>query len=469
MGKLYKDKAHLFHEVYDYVVNRIGSKEWKEHDKLPSVRQLAEELQVNRLTVLKAYQLLKKHNKVYVKDKVGYYVQTPLPSLVDLDNLNNPIVTAYVQKNALSEIHQAKVKYNFSQALIDPSLLPNQYFSNYVKQVFDDYPKLLSTYSSVKGDEELRESLAAYFEKEYKTYVHGDNVMILSGSQQGIQLVAQTFIKPRDTVIIERPCFSAAIDIFESKGAKIVPIDITPTGYDLECLEHIMKQHKPRLFYLTPTFNNPTGYTVPTFQRKELVALAEKYRCLLVEDDAYHDIYFSEKPPTPVFTYDTVGTVIYLRSFSKYISPGLRMSIIICHHSIMEPLVSARFLMDNGSPLLNQKIFLRYFHSDRLQQHLDKLRIALQIRKEWMEGELANTTWQWHSPNGGLNLWVKLSDEISTDSLLSKALAHYISFVPGQVFDPSKQYKSWIRLSYSFSNEKLIKEGMEKIIQLNQE
>lgn len=459
-----KGEDFLFNQVYDYVVNRIECQEWNEHDKLPSIRQLAAQLNIHRLTILKSYKLLKEHNKIYVKDKVGYYVQSKELDITDYSD--HPIVSAYVQKSSLSEIHQSQVTFNFSQALIDPNLLPNHYFSDYVKKVFDLYPKLLATYSNVKGDEELRETLAQYFIKQYKTVLTVDNLLIISGAQQGIHLIAQTFIKPRDIVLFERPSYSAAIDIFRARGAQILTVDIHPDGYDLDQVEQYMKLYKPRLFYLNPTFHNPTGYTVPATQRKQLVQLAEQYRCLLIEDDAYHDIYFEQKPPAPIYTYDTSGTVIYIRSFCKYISPGLRVATIICQSSLMKALISVKALTDNGSPLLNQKIFLHYFSSPRLQQHLEKLRIALQVRKEIMEDELANTNWQWKSPGGGLNLWVELPNNLSTELLLSKCIANSISFVPGQICDPIKKLSSWMRLSYSYANEKQLNEGLKKLIQV---
>lgn len=465
MSKNLLREDHLFKQVYDYVLTHIERHEWKGHEKLPSVRKLAEEMHVHRLTVLKAYQLLKKHKKVYVKDKSGYFVQPGLAG-EHIENEDHPIINAYAQRNHLSEIHQASVSYDFSHALIDPNLLPNQYLSHYVKKVFDLYPKVLATYSTVQGDVELRETLARYFISQYKSQVHADDLLLTSGSQQAIHMIAQAFIKPRDTVLFERPSYSSAIDVFKNQGAKIKTVDIHPDGYDLLQIEDLMKTYKPRLFYLNPTFHNPTGYTVPAHQRKRLVELAEQYRCLLIEDDAYHDIYFDQAPPPPIYTYDASGTVIYIRSFCKYISPGLRIGAVLCQSALMKTLITVKSLVDNGSPLLNQKIFLHYFSSLRLQEHLKKIRIALQIRKEIMEKELAAANWNWISPKGGLNLWVKLPEDISTEKLLMKSLDHSISFVPGQVCDPLKESSSSIRLSYSYANEKQLSIGLEKFIHL---
>jgi len=228
-----------------------------------------------------------------------------------------------------------------------------------VKEVFDLYPKVLATYSTVQGDLELRETLTQYFINHYKTHLSPEELLITSGSQQAIHLIAQAFIKPRDVVLFERPSYSAAIDIFKAQGAQIVTVDIHPEGYDLEQVEYYIKKYKPRLFYLNPTFHNPTGYTVSVEQRKRLVELAEHYRFLLIEDDAYHDIYFDQAPPPPIYTFDSAGTVIYIRSFCKYISPGLRIATVICPSSLMKSLLTEKSLADNGSPLLNQKTFYR--------------------------------------------------------------------------------------------------------------
>lgn len=455
------ERGFLFEQVYDFILQRIERGEWQGNEKLPSIRQLSLEMNVHRLTVFKAYQLLKEQHKVYVIDKKGYYVKEGNQQHEAEDK---PIVTAYKKENQLADIHAEAVAYQFSQALIDPNLLPNHYLSEYVKKVFDLYPKMLATYAQAEGDLELRESLAHYFVNMHKTYVTADNVLITTGSQQAIHLIAQAFIKPRDVVLFERPSYSAAIDTFKNQGARIIAVDITENGYDLDMVEQYMKTYKPRLFYLNPTFHNPTGYVVPVFQRKRLVELAEQHHCLLVEDDTYPDIYFEKQLAPPVYTFDTTGSVIYVRSFCKYVSPGLRVAAVICPPALKKSLVSVKTLADNGSPLLNQKIFLHFFHSERMQQHFSKLRIALQIRKEIMEEELAETNWQWESPKGGLNLWVKIPESLDVSVLLEKAIEQSVSFVPGVYFDPYSQQHSWIRLTYSYMNEIKIREGIRRLV-----
>ncbi|MGM0881653.1 MAG: PLP-dependent aminotransferase family protein [Bacillota bacterium] len=456
----------LFEQVYNHLLHRIERGEWKDHDKLPSVRLLAEEMNVHRLTVFKVYQMLKQNGKVYVKEKSGYYVQPNSTGEIPAEHLDYPIVSSYMQKNHLSEIHKVPAVYQFSKALIDPSLLPNMYLSEYVKKVFDLYPKVLGTYSDVQGDEELREYFSHYFSKRHQLHLSAEELLITSGAQQAIDLIAKVLIKPMDAVLMERPTYSAAIDIFRQQGARIIPVDIHPDGYDLEQVERLMGQFKPRLFYLNPTFHNPTGYTVPAEHRKRLVELAEQYRCILVEDDTIYDIYFGQEPPAPLFSYDTEGRVVYIRGFSKYVAPGLRIAVVASRSPLMKSLVTAKSLSDNGSPLVNQKIFLHYFSSLRLQQHLEKLRIALNIRKDIMEEELAATGWKWTSPKGGLNLWINLPETVPMDALLAASIDHQLSFVPGSICDPLRELNSWVRLSFSYPNEQQIRDGLKTFIHI---
>lgn len=455
----------LFRQVYEHVLNRIVRGEWKSHDKLPSIRLLAEEMNVHRLTVFKAYRRLTENGKVYVKDKSGYYVSAKCILSDEVEN--GAVVSSYLQSNQLSDIQRIPAKFQFSQALIDPNLLPNVYLSDYVKKVFDLYPKVMGTYATVQGDDELRESLSQHFKEHHRLQLSPEELLITSGAQQAINLIANMMLGPMDTVLVERPTYSPAMDIFRRQGARLISVQITPDGYDLDEVENQMRTYKPRMFYMNPTHHNPTGYTVPVTQRKMLVELAERYRCLLIEDDPFREMYFNEEPPLPLFAYDTEGWVIYISSFSKYIAPGLRICAVACRYPFMEQLIKAKSLADNGTPQLNQKIFLHYYTSPRLQRHIEKLRSALQFHKEIMEEELTKAGWEWTSPQGGLSLWVKVPDDISVDELIRKSIEQSITFVPGEIFDPLGELKSWIRLSFSFTNEALLRDGLQRLTALS--
>ncbi|QYK66233.1 PLP-dependent aminotransferase family protein [Paenibacillus sp. S02] len=477
----------LYEQVIHYVTVRIDRGDWQTDMKLPSVRSLAQELGVHRLTVFRAYQELKQRGLVYVKDKSGYYVHASQAtghakyagysehSSIDLTihsesahAADDPSISAWRGMDGLSRVQSVNANFQFSKALIDPSLLPNRFWGELMMQVFEKHPKVAATYSAVQGDAELREAMAQHFSVDKHFALSPDEVLITSGAQQAIDLIARSLLRTGDRVLIERPAYGPAMEIFRRLGARLTMTDIRPEGYDMDQIEWCMKTEKPRLFYMNPTFHNPTGFTVPDEQRKRLPELAERYGCLIVEDDSTYDISFGQKPPSPIFAYDVSGSVVYIRSYSKYVAPGLRIAAVTCRPQLMNSLLNIKALVDNGSPLLNQKLFLQYFQSPRMQQHIKKLCIALQIRKETMEDSLRDSGWTWTSPAGGLNLWLQLPSTLKPNELLAKSIQESVSFVTGNVFDPiGAEGKTHIRLSYSYANELQIKEGISTLLRIS--
>lgn len=477
----------LYEQVIHYVTVRIDRGDWQTDMKLPSVRSLAQELGVHRLTVFRAYQELKQRGLVYVRDKSGYYVHASQATghakyagysrhtSIDLTihsksahAADDPSVSAWRGMDGLTRVQSVNANFQFSKALIDPSLLPNRFWGELMMQVFEKHPKVAATYSAVQGDTELREAMAQHFSVDKHFALSPDEVMITSGAQQAIDLIARSLLHTGDRVLIERPAYTPAMEIFRRQGARLTMTDIRPEGYDMDQIEWCMKTEKPRLFYMNPTFHNPTGFTVPDEQRKRLPELAERYGCLIVEDDSTYDISFGQKPPSPIFAYDVSGSVVYIRSYSKYVAPGLRIAAVTCRPQLMNSLLNVKALVDNGSPLLNQKLFLQYFQSPRMQQHIKKLCIALQIRKETMENSLRDSGWTWTSPAGGLNLWLQLPSALKPNELLSRSVHESVSFVPGNVFDPiGAEGKTHVRLSYSYANELQIKEGISTLLRIS--
>lgn len=286
----------LYEQVIHYVTVRIDRGDWQTDMKAPSVRSLAQELGVHRLTVFRAYQELKQRGLVYVKDKSGYYVHASQAtghakyagysghSSIDLTihsesahAADDPSVSAWRGMDGLSRVQSVNANFQFSKALIDPSLLPNRFWGELMMQVFEKHPKVAATYSAVQGDAELREAMAQHFSVDKHFALSPDEVLITSGAQQAIDLIARSLLRTGDRVLIERPAYGPAMEIFRRLGARLTMTDIRPEGYDMDQIEWCMKTEKPRLFYMNPTFHNPTGFTVPDEQRKRLPELAERY------------------------------------------------------------------------------------------------------------------------------------------------------------------------------------------------
>lgn len=456
---------------------RIARGDWIEGEKLPSVRRMSEETGLHRLTVYKAYGLLRDEGLIESREKSGYYLTVSRrPAEAGFGSLegfrrrrseeSSPTGEELPLPILLGELHSFDCRYQFSQALIDPLLLPNTYLAEEAKRVFDLHPRVLGTYAPLQGDEELLSALRRYLSETCSFVPEGQELLVTGGAQESIHLVCEALVRPGDAVLIEQPSYSKAIEIFKHRNANLVPVDIHPNGYVIEEVEALMRRHRPVLFYLNPTFHNPTGRCVPAEQRKQLADLAEKYGCILVEDDAFRDVYFGSPPPPPVYGYDTTGNTIYVRSFSKYIFPGLRIGCLAARSDLMRRLLTVKARSVGGTPLLNQKVFAHHFQSERSRRHLHKLRIALQLRKEAMETALEGSGWKWHSPSGGLSLWIELPEGIDSSRLLADALSggpkndETVSFVPGAFFDPLGRPDRHIRLSYSLLNERRIAEGV---------
>ncbi|OWR33024.1 GntR family transcriptional regulator [Saccharibacillus sp. O23] len=465
----------------------IARGDWIQGEKLPSVRRMSEKTGLHRLTVFKAYGMLKEDGWVESREKSGYYVIMPRPNEERIASRREtidahrhdpdpdaPANLAAVEDEALSplpallgELHSVDCAYQFSQALIDPLLLPNTYLAEQAKQVFDRYPRVLGTYAPLRGDEELLEALRRYLSEACGVDIAESEVLVTGGAQEAIHLACEALVRPGDAVLIEQPSYSVAIEMFRHRNARLLPVGIRPDGYRMDEVEALMRRYRPVLFYMNPTFHNPTGWCVPPEQRKQLADLAETYGCILVEDDAFRDIYFGSPPPAPVYGYDTSGHTIYVRSFSKYVFPGLRIGCLAAPPPLMRRLLAAKARSGGGTPLLNQKVFAHHFQSERSRSHLHKLRIALQLRKEAMETALAGSGWRWHSPSGGLNLWIELPEGLHPERLLADSLGgrhtDTVAFVPGSFFDPDGQADRHIRLSYSLLNERQIAEGTARL------
>lgn len=224
-----------------------------------------------------------------------------------------------------------------------------------------------------------------------------------------------------------------------------------------------MQSYKPRLFYLNPTFHNPTGYTIPAEQRKRLVELAQQYQCLLIEDDPYRDIYFGKKPPLPLFAYDTEGWTIYIRSFQQIRGPGAQ------HRRYGLP--PAR-----DETYLKSQIFVQQWNAAPESEDFSALFLfAADAAASGKAADRAGDPAGHHGgaacrgrlgvvqPGGGFNLWVKLPETVSIDRLLVESVKQSITFVPGSICDPLRSFSSWIRLSYSYLNEQQSREGLEAV------
>ncbi|EEM11138.1 Transcriptional regulator, GntR family with aminotransferase domain [Bacillus pseudomycoides] len=456
----------FYQQIYMQVVERIQSGMLLHGDSLPSLRTIADDLKISILTVRKAYKQLEIKGYVQIKQGKGVYIHKhehrkhqPTPYDWQHTKSINVMRSQYV-------MNQHRKYYDFSQAILYPRLLPNPFLSDEMQKIIDKDQMILATYGPVQGDEELRIEIARYLKDYQRLAVDPSNLLITSGAQQGIDLIAQTLLQPGDTVIIESPCYGAAIDVFINKGVKIIPIELDEQGIRSDLIDEVCQKQRPVLVYVNPTFQNPTGTIMSSQRRNELVELAELYHFFIIEDDSFGEIYFDEVIiPPPLKTFDTNGHVIYLKGFSKTLAPGLRIAALAVEGPIFEWLYAVKASMDIGSPLLTQKALLPFLRAERMKNHLEKLRTALQLRRDTTLEILTSLTGEIHfqKPLGGFNLWITLPDSINAFMLLKKANEANVSFLPGTACFLNHESKyNYLRISYSMLNEKDMLIGLKR-------
>ncbi|TYR81565.1 PLP-dependent aminotransferase family protein [Priestia megaterium] len=459
----------LYEQIYMQIVQRVQGGILKAGEQLPSLRTVAGDLQVSLLTVRKAYKLLETKGYVFIQPGKGVYVRgkrkiTAKPEDPYEWQRSLPVHVARSQYL----MNRQKKYYDFSQAVLFPRLLPTQFLADEMKEVINRNQMLLATYGPVQGDEELRAEITKYLKDHQGLTVNPSDLLITSGVQQGIDLIAQTLLKPGDTVMVESPCYGAAIDVFMNKGMNVISIELDEEGIRSDVVEAICQKKKPALLYINPSFHNPTGTLMSVQRRRELVDLAEMYHFFIIEDDSFGEIYFDDLTlPPPVKQFDKSGHVIYLKGFSKTLAPGVRVAAVAAEGPVFDWLYGVKALMDIGSPLLTQKAMIPFLKTNRMKNHLEKLRTALQIRRDMTVEILSSlTTAAFTIPKGGFNLWVGLPDSIHSLVLLNEAKKQNISFLPGSacfVHDPEHQY---IRISYSLLSDKDLQIGMKKLCEV---
>lgn len=455
----------LHKQIYQAFADRIASQSLKPGAQLPPVRKLAQALSVSVVTVVQAYRLLALNGYVHVIQGKGTFVQATEESAEQL--LSGPYdwqqaYTDYLPRAQFAPFYMTKARFHMSSMIIDEKLLPNRYFSEQMVHVFEQQPQLLSQYSEIQGDAALRQAMQRYL----KTIGLGcaqEDILVTTGLQQGIDLVARTFIGAGDIVVMEEPTYPGAIDSFRGRGATIMTVPVDEYGMRIDALRKLCEQYTPKMIFTNPTFHNPTGTVMSLTRRKQLLELAQHMNFLIVEDDPYSELYFDKQPPVPIKSLDTSGHVIYLKGLSKIYAPSCRTALLVANGPLFQRLLASKANADLGSPLLTQKAILPLLGSKRMLAHAAKLRTAFMLRRDLVVQLLAQhapETVKWIVPTGGLTIWLTLPHSVNMRELRQQATARGLSFLPGDTCYVETAITKHIRLSYSYINEAALKEAI---------
>lgn len=435
----------LYAQIVDALSQAIESGALPPGARLPSIRALARHLQVNTVTVVTAYKELELGGYVWSRVGSGTFVRTGPPA------------------ETTRQIYIPHHGINFASATPTPEIFPVADFKRLLNKVLDRDGGHAFGYQESQGWPPLRESMAQYLAKNgIQSPV--ENIHIISGAQQGIDLAAKTLVNQNDTIFVEEPTYHGAIASFQSRGARIVSIPLESSGPNLKVLRQQLRRHRPRLFYAMPNFQNPTGYSYSQQKKQALLDLAREYQFTIVEDDYLSELSF-QGPTTPrtLKAMDKEDLVIYIKSFSKILMPGLRLGLLVAPARLNHSLGAAKQFSDISSSGLLQRTLDLYLREEAWQVHLQKLRQIYSARYQRAEAEIKEHLPQlrFTPPGGGLHLWLQLPQGMDGDELYRHCLREEVLITPGSFFSPSDSYRQYFRLSYAAVTPEEISRGIE--------
>ncbi len=435
----------LYRQLYQHYSLLIGSGQLASGQRLPATRELAGQLGLNRTTIAAAYELLESEG--WISGKVGkgsFVLQRPSESGHKL--LSWKAFMPGVASFRTSDSTPSGPLISFASSRPSEQLFPLEAFRQSAVEVLDS-PVLAGVLQlgSPGGYEPLRQYLLEQARAE-GTAGTGDDIIITNGCQQALDLLCRVLVRSGDVVAIEDPVYPGLKNLFRHAGAELIPLPVT--------------NRKPKIIVVTPNFQNPTGNTLTLAARQALLRVAG---AVIIENDIYGPLRYHGDPIPTIKQMDQTSGTILIRSFSKIAFPGLRVGWIIGPRALIQRLMEAKQLTDLHTDQFSQAALLQFANTGRLNEHLkvvllagaERLQATLQACAEFLP---AGSTFS--RPQGGMSLWVELPEFLDAASLLSRAQAAGVDYLPGRHFAVSRNHSHALRLSFAGLTKEKIEEGI---------
>jgi 2-aminoadipate transaminase len=365
---------------------------------------------------------------------------------------------------------------SFAGGLPFGGLFPIEEMKDIANTVLEREGETALQYGPTEGDERLIEFLAAWMKETEGVDVEKENILIVSGSQQALDLIGKIFIDPGDPIIIGLPSYLGAIQAFRSIRANMVGTRLDKQGMNVDTVADILRTYtakgqKIKFIYVVPDFQNPSGVTLSRERRERLLALCYEHEVVLVEDSPYRDLRFEGEPIPMVRTLDKNGYAFSLHTFSKLLFPGTRLGWIVADKAIMEKLVMIKQPTDLCTSPLNQSLVYEFCRRGLLKSHLPKIIDLYRKKRDVMINALEKYMPEgagvdWTRPQGGLFLWLTLPNGMDAGELLPKAIEKKVAYVVGSAFHFDRSGQNTMRLNFSYPSEEQIEEGIKRLADL---
>lgn len=433
-------------QIYNHIKNLIISGNIEKDEKLPPIRKIASLLEVNNTTIVKAYELLDKENYIYKTIGSGTFA-----SDISKVNSNN--------KSVMDGI----IRFDNGNPSMD--MFPIEDFKKAINIALEKEGTHIFEYDDGLGFYKLREKLVEYLQL-LNINTNKDNIQIISGAQQGIDIVCKGIINYSDVVFVEEPTYSGALEVFKNRGAKVISIPMLDDGIDIGILKMKLEKVRPKILYTMPNYQNPTGISYSEYKKKKLIELAKEYDFYILEDDFMSDLKFLSDEHYPLRSYDDEGRVIYIKSFSKILMPGLRIGLVEMPVEILRRVLWAKYSTDISTSGLVQRSMYYYMSNYSWSEYIDKIQslynnkfnLALKLIEEKLSSKL-----KIRKASGGINFFLELPKGYSSKEYSSFLIEKGVSIIPGSYFFDSSIDDRFFRINIAQSSIGEIEKGIDII------
>jgi 2-aminoadipate transaminase len=355
---------------------------------------------------------------------------------------------------------------SFAGGLPAPELFDAEGIRAAYDRVLAERPQRVLQYSTTEGDPALRASVAGRLTARGLA-TGTDSLVVTGGSQQGLTLLATVLLEPGDAVLVEDPTYLAALQCFGFAGARVLPVPTDADGVVPEALEELVLRERPKLLYLVPNFQNPTGRTLPLERRRAIAAVAARHGLWIAEDDPYGELRFEGGyQPWIASLEEAADRTVLLGSFSKVMAPGMRLGWLRAPAGLLRACVIAKQAADLHTSTVDQAAAARYLADCDLDAHLDRVRAAYRARRDALLAGLPAALPDgstWNRPEGGMFVWVRLAEGHDATEALHRAIAHDVAYVPGAPFFASDPDATALRMSFTTHTPQEIAEGLARL------
>lgn len=467
-----KDSAEpLYQQIRRQITRLIEMDMLAPGDRLLPTRDLAEQLGVARISVVAAYEELKAGGLITAAAGRGTFVADQDAPTGSASHGAPMIGVARSQNAALRDLLRLAARpgvIDFSQGTPAESFLPVELIRQAINAVLARDGATAVAYESPEGYLPLREAIAG------SLHIQGigagealaDHILITGGCQQALDLGVQALVNPGDVMLTANPTYAGMLDIAHARGVTVVGVPVDEHGMQVDSLDALIAEHRPRLLYAAPTYHNPTGTVMPLHRRRQLLDIAAHYHLPILEDGVYEALTYTGSPPPSLKALDESGTVLYASSFSKIFLPGMRIGYLLANDRLYDRLARVKRAADVCTPALNQRAMHAVLESGALWDHLASVQKQCRVRRLAMLDALRRHFPEaaWNEPSGGLYVWAAVPEDGPTAAeLYLEAVRQGAGFAMGPLFFTDGRGERHLRLNIAAHDPARIDEGIRRL------